>query len=139
MARNEKRSFLNFFNRKTTSSAKPDGLATGPGQPEEGTEVMKSYSNGWFGGVEGKTKETLKAELKKEVEAPPVETPLVEEDSSPTPEETPIVEESLTEPKQEEIETVVERKFVGFLKRIGLPVAFAAAACAAVLKLISSR
>eukprot|EP00210_Caulerpa_lentillifera_P002307 g2215.t1 len=125
MARNEKRSFLNFFNRKTTSSAKPDGLATGPGQPEEG--------------VEGKTKETLKAELKKEVEAPPVETPLVEEDSSPTPEETPIVEESLTEPKQEEIETVVERKFVGFLKRIGLPVAFAAAACAAVLKLISSR
>lgn len=134
MTTNEKRSFFStMFTRKTT--AKAAGLDSGPSQQDEKT--TKSPSRSWFSTTPAKPKEVKVEETPKVVEEPPVEAPPVE----PTKLEDEPLEgtETAAEPIEtaEDIEAVAERKFIKVLRKIGIPVALAAAACAAVMKFIS--
>lgn len=137
MAKTERRGFFGYFTRKPSMSDKRGtNSESGPSAPqgEEPPQVMKAYSKRWFGGPPSARKP--KAEVKEEApdEAPeaPKEDPVIEQ--------VPIEAIAAVEVAPNEDsnpEPVPENKLVKRLTKFGIPVALAAAVCAAVIKIIS--
>eukprot|EP00210_Caulerpa_lentillifera_P000519 g502.t1 len=146
MSRNEKRSFLSFFKRRTPSEKRATSESGPSSERQDNDAVMDSYSMGWFGSPpssqkskqqteeeEPKKEETKKEKTKEEEMKEELTT------TEPTPTDYVATETSDNQGSTpEEIDEPHEKKRArSVFVKVGIPVALVTAVIAIVMKCVN--